>query len=546
MVLLNGVKYACERCIRGHRVSSCTHTDKPLTMIKPKGRPASQCPHCREQRKLKNTHSSCSCGKKGKSPGTHLASCLCHKNSHCTCPTKEKKAVARKKADTAVARKEDDEQSSSQHFLIEDVLVPFESEQGLLDYLSSLDPLDTDNLSERNGSIGQDLDQSIAHGNANHEKQYGNLDKNGNLDKPLHPQQLQGLNFPNPPSDADLDLMENMFPLFPLVGSCSFDDSKSLPLLPMPYAIGNGNLFGKPQFGDPKPLRNGTREPGQSLAGHTMQHMPSGGNLSSTHQLSTSLSTMNTVMSGSTQHPRPLKPSTSFSGYPHQNARPRRPESVLSIASTSSNTSKNNFFENPPQQALPKLSSSAAFPPFHLSESNSTDDFNNHFGESVNMLNDRLFSILSDEDTARIGLQSALPSRQPLQTRRKTSLSRSHSQLHHNISKEHTFIPLKSASSSDSSPHQPQVQNMGFPLNELAQVKHSNGESHLRKVAEEVPASVMNDQLELMYAHSPSPLSGSNPPELQPPALDNGLSFEFLDSFPMYQEIFKPVNDGLP
>ncbi|RKP30063.1 copper-fist-domain-containing protein, partial [Metschnikowia bicuspidata] len=61
MVLLNGVKYACDRCIRGHRVSSCTHTDKPLTMIKPKGRPASQCSHCREQRKIKNSHSSCSC-----------------------------------------------------------------------------------------------------------------------------------------------------------------------------------------------------------------------------------------------------------------------------------------------------------------------------------------------------------------------------------------------------------------------------------------------------------------------------------------------------
>ena len=87
MVLINGVKYACERCIRGHRVTTCTHTDQPLTMIKPKGRPALQCHHCRDQRKLKNLHVSCTCGKKGKSPGMHLALCPCHKNTHCNCCT---------------------------------------------------------------------------------------------------------------------------------------------------------------------------------------------------------------------------------------------------------------------------------------------------------------------------------------------------------------------------------------------------------------------------------------------------------------------------
>jgi len=95
MVLINGVKYACERCIRGHRVTTCTHTDQPLTMIKPKGRPATQCQHCRDQRKNKNLHIVCTCGKKGKSPGMHLALCQCHKNSHCTCSSN-----ASKKSDT--------------------------------------------------------------------------------------------------------------------------------------------------------------------------------------------------------------------------------------------------------------------------------------------------------------------------------------------------------------------------------------------------------------------------------------------------------------
>lgn len=86
MVVINGVKYACERCIRGHRVTSCTHTDQPLTMIKPKGRPATQCAHCREQRKMKNLHSNCTCGNKKK----HAALCGCHKTSHCTCKLKQK------------------------------------------------------------------------------------------------------------------------------------------------------------------------------------------------------------------------------------------------------------------------------------------------------------------------------------------------------------------------------------------------------------------------------------------------------------------------
>ncbi|ODV96987.1 hypothetical protein PACTADRAFT_39313, partial [Pachysolen tannophilus NRRL Y-2460] len=64
MVLVNGVKYACERCIRGHRVTTCTHTDQPLMMIKPKGRPSTTCEHCKAARKNKNQHASCNCGKR--------------------------------------------------------------------------------------------------------------------------------------------------------------------------------------------------------------------------------------------------------------------------------------------------------------------------------------------------------------------------------------------------------------------------------------------------------------------------------------------------
>ncbi|KAG5728426.1 Copper resistance protein CRF1 [Termitomyces sp. T112] len=61
MVLLNGNKYACETCIKGHRSSNCRHTDRPLFEIKKKGRPVTQCDHCRELRKTKQVHVKCIC-----------------------------------------------------------------------------------------------------------------------------------------------------------------------------------------------------------------------------------------------------------------------------------------------------------------------------------------------------------------------------------------------------------------------------------------------------------------------------------------------------
>ncbi|EHM99783.1 Haa1p [Saccharomyces cerevisiae x Saccharomyces kudriavzevii VIN7] len=65
MVLINGIKYACERCIRGHRVTTCNHTDQPLMMIKPKGRPSTTCDYCKQLRKNKNANPEgvCSCGR---------------------------------------------------------------------------------------------------------------------------------------------------------------------------------------------------------------------------------------------------------------------------------------------------------------------------------------------------------------------------------------------------------------------------------------------------------------------------------------------------
>lgn len=422
MVLLNGVKYACERCIRGHRVSSCTHTDKPLTMIKPKGRPALQCSHCREQRKLKNTHSSCNCGKKGKSPGQHFASCLCHKNSHCTCPTKDKKPPkARRSTDPS----EQTLEKEGGNFLIEDVVIPFETDQGLLDYFGAPEP-------ERSAHYAPRV---------------------------AEPQ------FSNPPSDAELDLMENMFPLFPLVGNCSFDNSKSLPLLPMPAD------------------RDATR----------MAVLVS-------HQLATSLA------QGPFQ-PRPLKPSASFNNY---SARPRRPESVLSIGSTSSSTSKGNLFDNP---SITKLASTTAFPPYQL-ENNSLDDFGALYDASA--FADHLFSPHDDERVPPLAStpQLSLPSRQSLQTRRKTSLSMAQF-FHH-----HGHVHVK-----QSPPDEPNIS----PLAE-----HSN----LRQVAEEAK----DDEVHIGLADLRHDGSGKDSGLEAMLAHHLGLSLaDLLDamSFPMYLELAK-------
>ncbi|KIM94458.1 hypothetical protein OIDMADRAFT_136366, partial [Oidiodendron maius Zn] len=71
-MLIKGEKYACQACVRGHRVTNCRHTDRPLLHINKKGRPAIQCPHCRPLCKTHRTHDRCSCD--GEKPSTAGAS----------------------------------------------------------------------------------------------------------------------------------------------------------------------------------------------------------------------------------------------------------------------------------------------------------------------------------------------------------------------------------------------------------------------------------------------------------------------------------------
>ncbi|KAL2266054.1 hypothetical protein VTJ83DRAFT_5406 [Remersonia thermophila] len=91
-MIINGEKWACEACVRGHRVSNCQHSDRPLQHINKKGRPVSQCQHCRAMRKSRAAHVKCDCGEKTQKcvhlrPPLegHKASCCCNHGGRCTC-----------------------------------------------------------------------------------------------------------------------------------------------------------------------------------------------------------------------------------------------------------------------------------------------------------------------------------------------------------------------------------------------------------------------------------------------------------------------------
>ncbi|KAK4217227.1 hypothetical protein QBC37DRAFT_57030 [Rhypophila decipiens] len=95
-MLIDGEKWACEACVRGHRVSNCQHHDRPLQHINKKGRPVSQCQHCRSMRKSRAAHVKCDCGEKTHkcmhlktTMEGHKDSCCCNHGGRCTCSHKK-------------------------------------------------------------------------------------------------------------------------------------------------------------------------------------------------------------------------------------------------------------------------------------------------------------------------------------------------------------------------------------------------------------------------------------------------------------------------
>lgn len=309
MVFINGVKYACERCIRGHRVTTCTHTDQPLTMIKPKGRPATQCQHCREQRKHKNSHVQCSCGRKGKPPGMHLALCWCHKSSHCTCSNKKNTDSKKKTIEKAltsvgasvVIPKQNFSTPESSH-KADDVGLSSDENNGLLSSLSAASGSAT-NLGAGSGSEFSQLDPS------------GLVASVTSLD--------------------EFNLAENMFPLFPLIGSSSFDKGEDQPLTSIP----------------------------DDLKSKVEQHVERSSSVSNDYPNVSDSGTSNdvptNVPAGST-HYHPI--------------RPKRPESSLSLASNSSAGSR-LALNSDALASRNRSTSSAAFPPqFSVLDEHASDE----------------------------------------------------------------------------------------------------------------------------------------------------------------------------
>lgn len=57
-------------------MSGCTHTDRELHLVPKKGRPVTQCSHCRLERKKRSAHVSCQCGETDKQPSHSREKCI--------------------------------------------------------------------------------------------------------------------------------------------------------------------------------------------------------------------------------------------------------------------------------------------------------------------------------------------------------------------------------------------------------------------------------------------------------------------------------------
>ncbi|KAG8758683.1 hypothetical protein FRC14_007600 [Serendipita sp. 396] len=91
MPIINGVKMACASCIRGHRSTTCQHLDRPMLEVRKKGRPLTQCDHCRDLRKVRQVHVRCMCkpdeseAPKRVNKGKEKAAPTEQENSNCDC-----------------------------------------------------------------------------------------------------------------------------------------------------------------------------------------------------------------------------------------------------------------------------------------------------------------------------------------------------------------------------------------------------------------------------------------------------------------------------
>ena len=444
MVLINGVKYACDRCIRGHRVTTCTHTDQHLTMIKPKGRPASQCHHCRENRKQKSVHVTCTCGKKNKLPRSssstsinsstiHETGCACHKTTHCTCgpslgvslttkknketdtvkmrallegdivkrsnslPTRPRPKKRGSPGEIGTSSNEDNNHVQDQmdygfirpnetqlenpelsdNFVIEDILMPFETKKGLFDLFNKQDDQDGSNsvVSDGRNNVSQQFSIVTSQGEEEGEGEGGDEENESPRSRVKQEDSSERTSVFSPdrsnPSPGGFEVVDHMFPLFPLIGGPSFDNENK-PLLGIPA---NARV---PVPHQPTPIRPLLASQDTNLNSSLPSATESNHNINFGSSFDTNV--QNTHFN---QHLRG----------------PKRPESVLSIASNSSarsfdfmgSNNYNNYNNNSLLNGgIPSSANSTAFPPSGADENNFTgtepnDDhntMNHHFGKT--------------------------------------------------------------------------------------------------------------------------------------------------------------------
>ncbi|KAI5970884.1 CUP2 [Candida margitis] len=408
-------------------------------MIKPKGRPASQCHHCRDNRKHKSIHVTCTCGKKNKlsrsssstsinSSTIHVTDCACHKTSHCTCSGSSSAGASSKKnketdsakmrallegdivkrsnslptrqtsirktspgeigtssssrADTHLQDQMDygfirpnETQLSnpelSDNFVIEDILMPFETKKGLFDLFNKQDDQEGSSFGGA-GNSRDDISQQFSEPQYN---QQGILQEENDSPtsrvKQEDTSERASVFSPegSDPSPAGFEVVDHMFPLFPLIGGPSFDNENK-PLSGLPTNTK------KPVPHQPTPVR-------PSLATQ---------NTDSNSSLPSATESNHNINFGSSFDNNPQQ--TYFN---QQSRGPKRPESVLSIASNSSarsfdfmGNSFNNYNNTLINGGIPSSATSTAYPPSVNDEQNfagleqyeENNTMHHHFGKT--------------------------------------------------------------------------------------------------------------------------------------------------------------------
>jgi hypothetical protein len=300
------------------------------------------------------------------------------------------------------------------NYVIEDIVLPFETSSGLFDlFASSNTPSHSNSQTDIPGFGGaknSDCIDKLSMQEKEH-LDYGITDiepfASPSLTSPkdldLRYKNNYDLNFDSKFSPIDNDLVDNTFPLFSLVGNASFD--KNQPLLGIPKDLEtsiasnspvlnrsnssvnvtpNDCSVSKNSSGTTNGIKNtisnstlaNTMTKTSKVSSHTMQpdsfthvQLPnvSNGNLSSSSD-SPLNNPFNTPTTGSNtpakpHQPKPLRPAATVPAMHYQPIRPKRPESVLSVTSNSSSRSFDVNNLNHSFVGLPTSTNSSAFPP---------------------------------------------------------------------------------------------------------------------------------------------------------------------------------------